>query len=296
MANIFDNNSGTAGYGYGSYHPHVNGGGGGYGYTSPFGGGQTNPGPGPFGAPTTGFPGPSTNVPPTPTPALAPTTTAPNYGWLNGYDYTKLSDPNNSSYNHAKSAIGRTLAQFNPSQGFSDAVLNALNGLGYGQFSGHGDQLSLSGITQQGVQAGLDPHDFTGDFITNWTGNNPNDHSGARWTYAAWDPQTLAALDPSMFAGMSTGGSTAPAFDWQAFFDAMANWQHPTAAPAAPPPPPQAPPTVRPTPSFSGGYVQPGYGGAAQSISSVLPQLLSDPRYANDPLVQQLRTLIGGYQ
>lgn len=312
MANIFDDNSGTAGPGgyahnggggyYGGYY-----GGGGAGYHPPNDSTPLGSGPGPFGAPTTGFPGQTTAqptpAPPSSTPAST-TANAPNYGWLMGYDWNKLMDP---SHTTAKYQIGRTLAQYNPSGGFSDAVLNALNALGLGHFSGQGDQLSLSGVTPQGLQAGLDPHDFTGDFIFNWTGADPNDHSGARWTYDAYaDPFTAAATNPQAFT-FPTMPTMPPPMDWASFFAGMGNFAQPTQQAPAPTPAPNNVAVPRGTPqmpAFTGGYVQPGYGSSAaggvgsatQTLASTLPQLMNDPRYANDPLIRQLVSLIGGYQ
>jgi len=137
---------------------------------------------------------PNPEPPPSAAPPAAPP--APNYGWLSGFDYGKLTDP---THNSAKYQIGRTLATFNPTSGFNDSVLAALNALGFGQFSGGGDRLSLSGVTAKGLQAGLDPHNFTGDYIKNWTGADPNDHSGAQWQYDAYvDPETATATAPDL--------------------------------------------------------------------------------------------------
>jgi hypothetical protein len=226
---------------------------------------------------------------------------APNYGWLNGYDYGKLTDP---THNSAKYQIGRTLATFNPTSGFNDSVLAALNALGFGQFSGSGDHLSLSGVTGKGMQAGLDPHNFTGDFIQNWTGADPNDHSGARWTYDAYaDPETATATAPG-------SASASPDLSWITQLLGQQNAPAPMPAPA----PAQdlswlgpllaqfTQASSQPTqqPNFTGGYVSmptPGngaVGSATQNMALQLSHLLQNPQYANDPLIRQLLSTIGG--
>jgi hypothetical protein len=231
----------------------------------------------------------------------SPTPPPPSYntGWLSGYDPGKLLDPNNGSYAHAKYAIGRTLSQFDPHGGFSPEVLAALNALGYGMFSGSGDALSLNGITTAGQAAGLDPHNFTGDFIQGFHSDHPV------WTYDAYaDPATAAAPPP---AGGTPGapGATSGADSFSALMAMLAGLtRQPAAAtppPAAPAPPPatSGPPPPTNAPSFSGGYTTPGYGSvgnATQSMALRLSQILSDPRYANDPFVQQILRMVGGGQ
>lgn len=243
------------------------------------------------------------------TAAPTPTATAaPNYGWLDGYNLDKLSNPANQN---AKSQIGRTLGQFNPAQGYTDPVLQALNALGLAQFSGSGDRLSLSNVTSKGTAAGLDPHNFNGDFIENWTGADPNDHSGAKWTYDAYtDPATTAATDPmastasllsSLFAQPTQ--SAMPDMSWIGPLIASLTQQPQAPAPAPAPAPastaPLMPAQSQPTPVFNGGYVTPGYGpvgSAASTMSQSLSQLITDPRYANDPLAQRILAMIGGHQ
>ena len=113
-----------------------------------------------------------------------------------GYNTDKLNDPNKQS---AKYVMGRTLAGFDPTQGISPDVLSALNGLGYGTFSGSGDKLSLSGLTDAGRKAGL-TGDYTGaDFIQGFKGGK------GQWSYAdpayeAQNPQASPGSRPS-FAG-----------------------------------------------------------------------------------------------
>jgi hypothetical protein len=271
------------------------------GNADPFGGGTTPPStPPPLGATTN--PSGSVN-------ASDVDYGQPNLGWLMGYDYGKLNDPTHMS---AKYQIGRTLARFDPTKGLTPDALLALNALGLGTFSGAGDRLSLTGVTDAGRSAGLDPRDFTGDFIQNWTGANPNDHSGARWTYDAYaDPETTAATDPFAAAaamlgnGLSASASSPPDMSW--ITELIRNLTPaqqtpaatiPAAAPAATVPvvAPQ-PSASQPTPTFGGGYVTPGYGAmgnATQSMALQLSAMLRDPQYANDPMVRRLLATIGG--
>lgn len=60
------------------------------------------------------------------------------YG-LEGFDSAKL----NSNHDSAKYQIGRTISHFDPSQGISPELLQALNALGIGNFSGSGDKLHI---------------------------------------------------------------------------------------------------------------------------------------------------------
>jgi hypothetical protein len=106
--------------------------------------------PGTPGNPNTGIAGASPLVPsaepvpggmpPSPQQAAAPP--AQDYGRLMGYDPAKLNDPNRHSF---KYDTARVMSQFDPKQGFTPDVINALNQLDYGTFSGGGDKLSLSG-------------------------------------------------------------------------------------------------------------------------------------------------------
>lgn len=232
-----------------------------------------------------------------------PTTPNYNWNWLNGgYDRTKLQDTN---HNTAKYQLGRTFAQFDPHGGVNDAVLGALNKLGFGTYYGSGDQLGIRGVTAAGRAAGLDSHDFSGDFIQGFHSNNP------LWGYDAWqDPYTTAAGSPSVdpFAGLFSGAAPAPAQDMSWIADLIKSFApHPTDTPVQsdPGPSPVSPPLVinapgasysQPSPTFSGGYVQPGFGSAGDAtsvLSMALPRLLSDPNAMNSPLMRQLLSQLG---
>lgn len=235
-------------------------------------------------------------------PATGTTTPQPNWNWLSGYDTSKLQDPTHTS---AKYQIGRTLARFNPSGGFADPVIAALNALGLGHFAGSGDRLSLTGVTNAGRQAGLDTHDFQGDFIQNWTGTDPTDHSGARWTYDAYqDPATVAAADPfaAMMQSFSAPSATSapPDLSWLGpLMTSFAQTSQPQAPIVIPMPQSQS---GTPNPTFQGGYVQPGFADssrypvvdATNLLSLALPKLMQTPNASNDPLIQQILRLIGG--
>lgn len=134
-------------------------------------------------------------------PAAAPTPApAGDFSRLMGYDAGKFNDPNKQS---AKYQIGRTLSGFDPRQGVTADVLNALNGLGLGTFTGSGDKLSLSGLTDKGKGAGLVGDYQNADFIGGFKGGN------GKWTYA--DPAYEAANPtPDGGGGMAAAGGGAP--------------------------------------------------------------------------------------
>lgn len=73
-----------------------------------------------------------------------PASPAPAYDMsrVMGYDAGKFNDPNKHDF---KYDTGRVLSQFDPRQGFTPDVINALNKLDYGTFAGSGDKLSLTG-------------------------------------------------------------------------------------------------------------------------------------------------------
>lgn len=110
------------------------------------------------------------------------TAPAQDFSRLVGYDAGKFNDPNKKS---AKYQIGHTLAGFDPTQGITPDVVNALNGLGLGTFSGSGDKLNLSGLTDAGRQAGLTGNYTGADFIQGFKSGN------GKWGYS--DPFAEAA-------------------------------------------------------------------------------------------------------
>lgn len=99
---------------------------------------------------------------------------------LTGYDEGKF----NANKNDAKYQMGGVLSQFDPRQGLTPDVISALNGLGYGTFSGQGDKLSLAGLTDKGRQANLQGDYKDADFNVGFKSGN------GKWGYA--DPAAEA--------------------------------------------------------------------------------------------------------
>lgn len=146
-------------------------------------------------------PTPKVELPPPagalPGPEAAPTASAPparDFSRLVGYDAGKFNDPNKQS---AKYQMGRTLSQFDSTKGLTPEVIAALNGLGFGTFSGQGDKLSLAGLTDAGKAAGLVGDYRDADFNVGFkTGNG-------KWGYQ--DP-AYEALNPPSGGGAPAGG------------------------------------------------------------------------------------------
>lgn len=115
---------------------------------------------------------------------------------LTGYDQGKF-DANKQD---AKYQMGRTLSQFDPRQGLTPDVIAALNQLGYGTFSGSGDKLSLSGLTDTGKQNGLVGDYQDADVNVGFKSGN------GKWGYA--DPAYEAQHPQSGGAPQMGGGSS----------------------------------------------------------------------------------------
>lgn len=133
------------------------------------------------------------------TPPGAAPAPRPTYG-LEGFDAQKLQ----SGHDSPKYQIGRTISQFDPSQGVTDDVLAALNALGLGTFSGGKDKIRVSG--------NVDPR-FQGvtefDIVRGLSGqDNP------AWQFAGLNGSAAAApqaLRQPMAAGpLSGAGGVAP--------------------------------------------------------------------------------------
>ena len=104
----------------------------------------------------------------------APAAPVRDFSRLSGYDEGKF----NANKNDAKYQMGGVLSGFDPRQGVTPEVLAGLNKLGYGTFSGQGDKLSLSGLTDAGRAANLQGDYKDADFIGGFkTGNG-------KWGYA----------------------------------------------------------------------------------------------------------------
>jgi len=147
---------------------------------------------------------------PTPAPVIAPATPA-SYR-IQPVDQAKFDDPNKHD---GKYDYLRTVSAFDPTKGFTPDVIAALNKLGYGTFSGSGDKLSYSDVTDAGRAAGLEAGGFSGDFIQNYgNGTNPN----AQWAWDWRDPNAGATAQPTInpvtaALAARSGGGTANAYE-----------------------------------------------------------------------------------
>lgn len=131
-----------------------------------------------------------------PVSSMAAPLPASDYSRLSGgYNREKL---NNADHQTAKYQMGRALAGFDPRQGLTPEVLAALNSLGFGNFSGSGQKLNLSGLTDKGKAAGLRGDYNNADFIEGFAGGN------GKWQYA--DPFTEAQEAKGAPMGMGVGG------------------------------------------------------------------------------------------
>lgn len=251
------------------------------------------------GAPSGGTAAPATTPIPEQAPAPAPAPTpapAPQQYGLSGFDPTKVADPNNQ---HFKQQFGRIAQGYNPQQGIQSGMLDELNKLGYANFYGQGQHLGYRGVTDAGRGAGLDPHDFQGDYIKDWQGGqNPN----ATWQYDWWtDPTQQAAGQTPDLSGLfaqlfQQPQQTPPSInitnsgiDPKALEALMATYAGgQTQQVSAPGYQPSAPQTQAPTPSFSG---TPSQGGSVQTQSAgqtVQPGM--------DPFMAWLRSQVFGGQ
>lgn len=251
-------------------------------------------------------PGAPESAPPQPTaPASAPASSAPppqtstpapwaaRYGY-EGYNRDKLLDPTHKS---AKYQIGRTLiGGFDPRQGFTPEAIAALNGLGFGTFSGSGQKLSLRGLTDAGRAAGLLGDYTDADFIKGFdTGNGI-------WHYSDPYAESLSAptYQPgtaSMFPGFGEGFSGQQAAQQPSFnftysgidpsaLTALASMiqQPQTQYVQVPSYQPSAPQTVAPPMAMDG----PSAGSAVQT------QAAGTQAAGIDPLMAWLRAMLGG--
>lgn len=147
--------------------------------------------------------------------SVAPVSAAPSGGdfsRLQGYDAGKFNDPNKQT---AKYQMGRTLAGFDPSKGLTPEVLAALNALGFGTFSGQGDKLSLSGLTEAGRKAGLVGDYKDADFNVGFkTGNG-------KWGYQDPAYEAMYPTETASAGSGSGGGLGGDPFGGVALDDAL---------------------------------------------------------------------------
>jgi len=138
---------------------------------------------------------PDGNEPPVddkPTQTPAPVTPPTNYR-IQPVDPTKFADPTHST---AKYQFLRTAQGFDPTKGITPEFLAKLNALGLANFTGSGQKLGYTGITDAGRAAGM-TSDFEGDFIQNW-GNGANPDAQWAWNWAdEGGQQTPAAPLPA---------------------------------------------------------------------------------------------------
>jgi hypothetical protein len=201
--------------------------------------------------------------------------------------------------------MGRIFSQYDPRGGVTDPMLQALNALGYASFYGSRDRLGFRNVTSAGRAAGLDPHDFEGDFIKNYTGVDPNDHSGALWQYDWWEqPSQLGALGAAV--GTPQGFSFPPQ---QSGLEALlpllttiVNKPTPAAAPGLDPAtlsailasvqPPQAPVSASPVQTQSPPMMPSAGGGGSASITPMLAAG-GGTTPIEDPFTAWLRSMLG---
>lgn len=132
-------------------------------------------------------------------PAAAPP--ASDYGRLMGYDAGKLNDPNKHDF---KYDTARVLSRFDPRQGFTPDVINALNselGNTYGTFSGSGDKLSLTG-----AKGAKDAADFANQ---DWIFAHKANSDATKWNYGGGG---AAPQETGSAGGSASGGMRQPGF------------------------------------------------------------------------------------
>jgi hypothetical protein len=95
-----------------------------------------------------------------PTPIAAPAAPAPNFGRTMGVDKGKFDDPNKHDFKYDSM---RVASRFDPKQGFSPEVIDALNkelGGTYGTYYGGGDKLGLKDAKGAQDAGDFDPQDW----------------------------------------------------------------------------------------------------------------------------------------
>jgi len=149
-----------------------------------------------------GTAGPAPTSPPPADQPAPPTTTDALFGpYQHGaVDLTKFTDPN---YHTPKYDITRLLTKFNPALGMNQpGLLDALNGLNYGTFSQPNGDVAYFTPNARGIAAGIDPHPFLGDWITDFGGKND-------WGYAYYNPTMPADPFAASAAPAPTNQATA---------------------------------------------------------------------------------------
>lgn len=241
-------------------------------------------------------PTPPANPAPTPTPNPTPAPPTRNFNWLSGFDQGKFNDQTHQS---AKYQMGRIFSQYDPRQGVTDPILQALNGLGFADFYGSGQNLGLRRVTSAGQAAGLDPHDFMGDFVQGFHSNTP------LWQYDAWQPDApLSQLGAAV--GTPQGASQGQGFGFESLMPLLTSIVNATGnqqAPSAGMDPAQLsqllaglqPPTPIPAPTLQtqAPPMLPSAGGGTSP--AIAPMLAGGgaPTAVEDPFTAWLRSMLG---
>lgn len=226
------------------------------------------------------------------------------YGIGGGFDQAKLGRPQGESFKYDWINAAR---KYDPTKGITSDLLRDLNAFGYGTFSGGGQHLSLSGLTDKGRAAGLLGDYRDADMITGFAnGTNP----GAVWGYQDPFAESMnsgggtGSLDGLLAAFSQPTQPTANGFiSPEQMAAILKTLTPPPAAPSAPPmtftlPEPeqtQSPVSQDMTAPLVSGMGSPEVGRALQVIAMKYPGLFtSQPQGDPNSLVAQLMRLIGG--
>jgi hypothetical protein len=114
------------------------------------------------------------------------------------WDMGKFANPEHTT---AKYQVGRVLDRFDPSQGVTPEVIEALNALGLAEYYGSGDKAGYRNVTDAGRAAGIKDDGFAGDWVKNFTGEGEK-----RWRYAAPGQAERDAGGQGGGMGMARGG------------------------------------------------------------------------------------------
>lgn len=154
---------------------------------------------------------------------------------LTGYDQGKF----DANKDDGKYQVGGALSQHDPRLGITPDVLKSLNALGYGTYSGSGQKLSLTGLTDKGRAAGIQGDFRDADYVVGFSGGD------GKWGY----------VDPVQESRDAAKGGAGGGSAYDRVFGASAEGAHGVDVhgvdphnPHAPPPPPPTEPTSRPPP------------------------------------------------
>lgn len=139
---------------------------------------------------------PIADAPPLTTTGNVPAASTPSadFGRVMGFDAGKFNDPNKHDF---KYDTGRVLSRFDPRQGFTPDVIAALNnelGGTYGNFSGSGDKLSLTG-----AKGAKDAADFANQ---DWVYALKAGNDATKWNFGGGGAAPQDAGDPAQGGGV----------------------------------------------------------------------------------------------